>query len=253
MKSVINDVKEGFKQVLNDLKKHDRIGLITVSSHVHDDYFFGLPKEKINRDKLDKQLHTITADGQTAFFDCLKQVIQKLKKPRCMKTLKDTTVVEVLVLTDGVDNRSKTTEEEIMSLVAHPQVPNFNLGIVASGMSESDSQKYKKLCNKCKHAHFMPIQHASNAIKESFRQVKQNLEISKAQRVAVRDEHGNMTAEQKRIQCGDNSTLTVDNISNPLAEDIGELSLASSSQAQNQLPAGRGQRQRQRPADRSRM
>jgi hypothetical protein len=63
--------------------------------------------------------------------------------------------VEHLLFTDGSDNMSSTSFEDICALVAKLGLPNYHLVVIGAGMSRSDQAVMQRLCTP-RHCTFIP-------------------------------------------------------------------------------------------------
>jgi hypothetical protein len=117
-----------------------------------------LPLEKVDVDKDLKHI-AANAGGRTALWDGVYWAVEKARFG--CKTLREKSgaghedpLVECLIITDGADNSSKKTSlEELLPMLAHPGMPNFNLVVV--GVGDVDQDALKRLCEGKQNAHFL--------------------------------------------------------------------------------------------------
>jgi hypothetical protein len=117
-----------------------------------------MPLEKVDVDKDLKHI-AANAGGRTALWDGVYWAVEKARFG--CKTLREKTgaghddqLVECLIITDGADNSSKKTSlEELLPMLAHPGMPNFNLVVV--GVGDVDQDALKRLCEGKQNAHFL--------------------------------------------------------------------------------------------------
>ena len=50
-----------------------------------------------------------------------------------------TSVYEHLVITDGADNSSSTSRDQVAKLIQSPKLPNYNLIVIAVGIDKKDA------------------------------------------------------------------------------------------------------------------
>jgi Mg-chelatase subunit ChlD len=128
------------KQAISDLHKemppNDRIAVVAFD----DGAFFKLrphPVEMIRRKgEIPGLLDRIFAKGRTALYDAIWIGVEQLYD-KSRKTL-------MLVLTDGEDNSSKHTHQEVLDLLG--KYTNIELNIIHIDGSGVINDKYKELC-----------------------------------------------------------------------------------------------------------
>jgi Ca-activated chloride channel family protein len=106
--SKLDQAKQGLRVFLAQLSPNDRVGLITFNDKV----FRLAPISRFgdSRAKLLNAVNGLFPDGQTAVYDASAAGVQEVQK------LKDASRINaVVVLTDGEDNQSKTSSNELVS------------------------------------------------------------------------------------------------------------------------------------------
>ena len=117
-----------------------------------------MPLGKVDVDKDLKHI-AANAGGCTALWDGVSWAVETARLG--CKTLRESSdaghedpLVECLIITDGADNSSKKTSlEELLPMLAHPGMPNFNLVVV--GVGDVDQDALKRLCEGKQNAHFL--------------------------------------------------------------------------------------------------
>jgi Ca-activated chloride channel homolog len=113
---------------------------------------FGLPDQIPFTDKatqLEAALSGIAAKGQTALYDALAAALEQLKKgDRDKKVL--------IVISDGGDNASKHTLTQILSMVGHPGVTLYTIGIFDEEDEDRNPQVLKQLAKNTGGESFLP-------------------------------------------------------------------------------------------------
>lgn len=130
----LNDAKTALKQSVDTMSMKDRLSIVTFDSKP---YFKLKPRsvEQILRQgELNGILDRIFAGGSTALYDSIKMVIEQRKYPD-IKTV-------IVALTDGMDNASSTTYEDILALVS--RTPNLEVNIIQ--IDGSTVPEHKSLC-----------------------------------------------------------------------------------------------------------
>jgi Mg-chelatase subunit ChlD len=110
----------------------------------------------------DEQHIRDNSGGLTALWDGIARAVgsckERAKQERELVESKELQgaehklVTEVVVITDGHDNSSKTSFEEVKQLIAKPGLPDFNLIVI--GLGDVDQDKLKELCQP-RHARFL--------------------------------------------------------------------------------------------------
>jgi len=141
---------ECYGDCLDNFKPKDQVALFTYGSEVsklHD----VMPVQKINKAK-DKENIRKSSGGCTAFYDSLILSVNSLGTKLRNKDFRNVTKdahFQVIMISDGEDNRSKATLQEAANLVANPGVPNFHLVVVGIQMEQSTRETLKGvLCAK---------------------------------------------------------------------------------------------------------
>ena len=138
-----------------------------------------MPLEKVDVDKDLKHI-AANAGGRTALWDGVYWAVEKARFG--CKTLREKSgaghedpLVECLIITDGADNSSKKTSlEELLPMLAHPGMPNFNLVVV--GVGDVDQDALKRLCEGKQNAHFLYAKDME-AFKKTLAQVVDRIKI----------------------------------------------------------------------------
>lgn len=96
------------------MENEDRVSLIRFNHNVH--VVFGLSERGKNqmylRNTIQASRETFVSSGETAFFAAIYEALQLFKKEGLQKNRK-----LIIALTDGEDNSSKITYEEITDLL----------------------------------------------------------------------------------------------------------------------------------------
>lgn len=143
---------EGLDSVARMVAPTDLFGLNTFSTTVKN-LHYPMPMHRVKWDK-DKQHVRNNLGGCTALWDAvaagvdlLKEVLEKRKKdPKRFNLPK--LCFQQLLLTDGMDNSSSTSFEQVKQLVKAPGLPDYHLVLVAvtSDMESAHVQKLAELC-----------------------------------------------------------------------------------------------------------
>lgn len=133
----LDTAKETMKQMAESMNNRDRIAVVTFDK----DPFFKLkprPVEQVLRqNELSGLLDRIFSKGMTSLYDAVYMAISQLRSKEI------TTIMNVL--TDGEDNSSKHSLNEVLLLLN--QYPNLKLNILyISNNGDKDIKEYSTMC-----------------------------------------------------------------------------------------------------------
>ncbi|MDX6661415.1 MAG: Ca-activated chloride channel [Solirubrobacteraceae bacterium] len=104
----LDQAKQGLRVFLSQLSPNDRVGLITFNDKVF--RLSPISRFGTTRAKLLSEVNGLFPDGQTAVYDATQAGVQEVQQ------LKDASRINaVVVLTDGEDNQSNTSSNELVS------------------------------------------------------------------------------------------------------------------------------------------
>ena len=112
--------------------------------------------------------------GRTALWDGIQSAIVSVQAYQKEGLARGRPSYEVVIITDGQDNSSTTSFEQVCALAAKPGIPDFNLIVVAVG-SDVNQGALKALCEP-KHCHFY---HATDveAFKKTLARVAEQVKM----------------------------------------------------------------------------
>jgi len=113
---------------------------------------FGLPDNTLFTDQvvqLEVALSKIAANGETALYDAVAAALEHLKKGTRDKKV-------LIVISDGGDNASKHTLNEIMALVGQPDAMIYTIGIFDEEDSDRNPGVLKRLAKDTGGETFLP-------------------------------------------------------------------------------------------------
>jgi Ca-activated chloride channel family protein len=113
----IPQARAAIAQFLRDLNDKDDVFLFAFSSHP-----FLLQPFTINHDLVMRRLELLHAYGQTALFDAIMQGLQMVQRGRYDKKA-------LLVVTDGMDNTSASTVNDVVAQARRMGVLVYSIGI----------------------------------------------------------------------------------------------------------------------------
>jgi Ca-activated chloride channel homolog len=99
----------------------DQMFLVNFNEHVT----FGLPADVAFTDKHDQltdAMSSVKADGKTALFDAVTVALEHLKKGNRDKRV-------LIVVSDGADNASSHTKDQVLALATHSDAIIYSVGI----------------------------------------------------------------------------------------------------------------------------
>ena len=117
--------------------QQDQMFLVNFSEHVR----FGLPSDVLftdDSDQLKAAMGSVKADGKTALFDAVAVALEHLKKGNRDKRV-------LIVISDGADNASSHTKEQILVLAAHSDAIIYSLGIYEPADPDRSPQVLREL------------------------------------------------------------------------------------------------------------
>ena len=164
--SKINDAISGMEQIFRLSTGSDRVSLISFQSKVN--VHHGLKHYSHVDWGRNKEALLGRVRGSTAMYDALKTAIETSPRDAIYK---DFQKVFVLV-TDGLDNRSTMTEDQMVDLVSKPGIANFTLLVIGVDLCEKSKSILEKLCMP-RHCHLETPDTAGLA--ESFRLVQKKI------------------------------------------------------------------------------
>jgi len=159
----IDKVVNGAKSVIEVLDaQHDRIGLMTFNNVVQ------------QTDKLvpaDAAFNRVLSNlpdpsNGTALYDCILKAIDLFKSTRTRSRKK--AQLELVVLTDGADTRSKASLDDVCAALAKPGLSNFHLILMVVGVDHAQTQQVLKQLCKPRHCVYVPVEKSQDAIRKAF-------------------------------------------------------------------------------------
>lgn len=129
--------KEAVSQTFAEMEEQDRFSLITFDSKA----FFKCKPRPVGQlrrqNELGPLLARIFTGGSTALYDAVNLAIEQVRSPIIP--------TKIVVLTDGEDNSSSKSMDDILRLLA--ERPNISLSIVHISSSQQPHQAYLRLCD----------------------------------------------------------------------------------------------------------
>jgi len=130
------DAKNTLTDLVPTMEEDDRIAIVTFDTNA---YFKLKPRavgQIVRQQELPKILGRIFARGMTAIWDAIWLTVSQIRDKN-RKTV-------VVVLTDGMDNSSTHTYEEVLALIA--EYPTISLDIVHIDGSGRRNVQYEAIC-----------------------------------------------------------------------------------------------------------
>ena len=160
--SRIRAAVEGLGTIVQGMMRPQNLfGLVTFNTDVKN-LHKPMPRAKVNWAKDGRHIQN-NVGGCTALWDAviagihlLKEVMRRRKEDPDRKG-KPKLVFEQLVITDGLDNSSSASFEEVRDLVRSPGLPDYHLRVIAvtSDMERGEILQLEQLC-KPAHAQLLP-------------------------------------------------------------------------------------------------
>lgn len=128
----LDAAKNAAKEYIEQLRSEDQVGLVTFNTKVN-----VVSEVTLNHSTVLKAIDRIKASDDTAMYDALVKAVEMLNPLPGRKA--------IIVLTDGMDNASKSTPEEVLSGIGYSglSISTIGLGILPEGEDEPD--KYEGL------------------------------------------------------------------------------------------------------------
>lgn len=219
IKTAIN----GLDVITRMMRPTDLFGLVTFNHEVRN-LHKPIPKERVHF-ATDKKHIENNVGGRTALFDAiasgislLKEVLQRRKADPKRHTLRKF-VFEQLIITDGMDNSSKISFEDICKLVHHPGgLPDYHLRVVVvtKDMEAEEILKLEQLC-KPRHAKLLQVSDVS-ALKQVLKKEAQRLELMLREKDAL----GNVRLSKHQLRAGSQAAIM-----RQCSAQLGQLQLLS--------------------------
>lgn len=114
--SKMQGAQDAASTFVNLLRSGDSVGLVAFNEQA------GILQELTDdRDTLIEEIQSVSPDGKTAFFDALWIALERLDPIAGRKS--------IILLTDGLDNESKHTAEEIIEFSKSANIPIYTIGL----------------------------------------------------------------------------------------------------------------------------
>jgi VWFA-related protein len=126
----LDSAKAVAKEYLNQMRSGDQAGVIAFNTKVS-----VIQDVTTDRDALAKAIDSITARDDTAVYDALSTAIDILNPLSGRKA--------IIVMTDGMDNSSKTTPEEVLGRIGFGGLSISTVGFGQMSEGEDQTDKYK--------------------------------------------------------------------------------------------------------------
>jgi VWFA-related protein len=138
-KSKIEALHEAASRFADLMRANARTSLLSFSDRP------GMPGPFIaDKPVLKKQIRGLKAGGETALFDAAYEALQTLlaDKELTIKAGKPVGKRAVVLLTDGIDNKSRRREEDVIQLAKEASVPLYLLGLGRTGELDEKTMKH---------------------------------------------------------------------------------------------------------------
>lgn len=113
---------------------------------------------------------------ETALYDAVALAIKDI--PKDVKYRDQ--IKFVVVLTDGQDNKSRTTFEECKTLITKPGLANFYFILIGVGLLSNTKETMKSMC-EARHAHYVDSGASKGQIKAAFATVGSKMQAQYAE------------------------------------------------------------------------
>jgi VWFA-related protein len=138
-KSKIDALHEAASRFADLMRVNARTSLLAFSDRP------GLPGPfTADKSALKKQIRALKAGGETALFDAAYDALETLlaDKEETVKARRQVGKRAVVLLTDGIDNKSHRREEDVIQLAKEAKVPLYLLGLGRTGELDEKTMKY---------------------------------------------------------------------------------------------------------------
>jgi Ca-activated chloride channel homolog len=126
----------------------DQVFLVNFNEHVS----FGLPANTLftdNPDQLKSAMSTVISNGKTALYDAVAIALEHLKKGNRDKKV-------LIVVSDGADNASSQSKQQMLALAAHSNAIIYALGIYTPEDPDKDPHVLSELAHTSGGEAFFP-------------------------------------------------------------------------------------------------
>ena len=126
----LDAAKKAAKDYVGQLRSQDQAGIVTFNTKVN-----VVSDVTLNHSTLLKAIDKIQAKDDTAMYDALAKAVEMLNPLPGRKA--------IIVMTDGMDNASQSTPEEVLSGIGYSglSISTIGLGIIPEGETEPDVYK----------------------------------------------------------------------------------------------------------------
>ncbi|MBL0176948.1 MAG: VWA domain-containing protein [Ignavibacteria bacterium] len=122
------DLKAAAKDVIDSLPLHDRVGIVSFGSSTKLEYPLSTDKEAVKR-----AIDSMRTSGSTAMYDALDSAIARMGNVSGEKY--------IVLLTDGVDNMSKTTLDRVAKRIRDAGIVIIAISFGDPGRAKEDLQR----------------------------------------------------------------------------------------------------------------
>ena len=223
---------EGMQSIVEMMAPDDLFGLVTFSTEVKN-LHGPMPRHKVNFAKDAEHMSNNNKNGgSTAVWDSIRAgqlLLQSVKQRREEDPKRQQLpplVYEQLIITDGEDNSSKISFEEVVRCVANPGLEDYSLVIVAvtTDMGRQEIERLQTIC-KPAHATLISVDNVGD-LKKQLEKQAQRLRLVTEERQGSRTTH--TVHEVDYTRAGLRKLTQVNPILQQLTTALGSLGLEGS-------------------------
>jgi Mg-chelatase subunit ChlD len=187
--------KKGVRQIFTKvLDKDDRMSVWIFGDHATRI----IPLTKKGKVDIDDVLRHIVIDGCTAMYDAVDAAMDDMKGAKGR-------ALQLVVLTDGMDNRSRrVTESELALRLQKPGNGLAHFHLIAVAVGPEATKNLTPLCGP-RHCHLIKVDNAAAGIQKAFdkcvttiKEIRQRVHTEIVSQKVVTDAHGNKKVEEVR-------------------------------------------------------
>ncbi|RUS14379.1 hypothetical protein BC937DRAFT_93917 [Endogone sp. FLAS-F59071] len=167
--------KVGLKEICRKLTQADEVGLIRFGSKVET-----ISVIQPYSPTIENQINNLAMLGMTALNDAIAEGIQSLKRRAEISTKAYRNIL--LISTDGEENVSKTSFDDVSALIQNSGIPNFRIVLAVAGSIETNSELvglYKS--EECRsYCEVISVEDSSDGIRQAYAEMDQMVKLYRA-------------------------------------------------------------------------
>jgi len=162
------------KESCRNLTQVDEVGLIKFGSKVET-----ISVIQPYSPTIENQINKLATLGMTALNDAIVEGVQSLK--RRAETSTKTYQNILLIYTDGEENVSKTSFDDVSALIRNPGIPNFRMVLSIAGIESNDELIGLCKSEECRsYCEVISVADSSDGVKQAYVEMDQMVKVYRA-------------------------------------------------------------------------